>query len=58
MRKPANLWRITKNTAIRITPGRSEEYCPEERAIPYYYKIDEAHPIYEYWNYNLSLIHI
>ena len=53
MIKPVNMWRITKNTAIRITPGRSEEYCPEERAIPYYYKIDAAHPIYEYWNYYL-----
>ena len=50
---PSNLWRITRNTDIRITPGRSEEYCLEERAIPYYYKIDASHPIYEYWNYNL-----
>ncbi len=53
MVKPVNLWRITKNTPIRITPGKSEEHNQEERAIPYYYKIDAAHPIYEYWNYSL-----
>jgi len=53
MVKPVNLWRITQNQAIRITPGRSEEYTLEERAIPYYYKIDTTHPIYEYWNYSL-----
>ena len=50
---PANLWRITRNTDIRITPGRSEEHCLEVRAIPYYYKIDASHPIYEFWNYSL-----
>ncbi|MEI7830110.1 MAG: hypothetical protein WCI31_10085 [Prolixibacteraceae bacterium] len=53
MIKPVNLWRITKSQDIRITPGRSEEYALEERAIPYYYKIDASHPIYEYWNYSL-----
>lgn len=53
MVKPSNLWQITRNTAIRITPGRSEEHCQEERAIPYYFKVDAAHPIYEYWNYRL-----
>ncbi|MEK7718147.1 MAG: hypothetical protein AAB347_00830, partial [Bacteroidota bacterium] len=53
MVKPVNLWRITQNQAIRVTPGRSEEYTLEERAIPYYYKIDAAHPIYEFWNFSL-----
>ncbi|MCK9414046.1 MAG: hypothetical protein M0Q53_17220 [Prolixibacteraceae bacterium] len=53
MVKPVNLWRITQNQAIRVTPGRSEEYTQEERAIPYYYKIDASHPIYEYWNFCL-----
>jgi hypothetical protein len=53
MIKPLNLWRITKSQEIRITPGRSEEYALEERAIPYYYKIDASHPIYEFWNYSL-----
>ncbi len=53
MVKPVNLWRITKSQEIRITPGRSEEYPLEARAIPYYYKIDASHPIYEYWNYSL-----
>ena len=53
MIKPTNLWRITQNQPIRITPGRSEEYTLEERAIPYYYKIDTSHPIFEYWNYSL-----
>lgn len=53
MFKPVNLRRLTKSQEIRITPGRSEEYALEERAIPYYYKIDASHPIYEYWNYSL-----
>ncbi len=53
MIKPSNLWKITKNTEIRITPGRSEEHDQEERAIPYYFKVDAAHPIYEFWNYRL-----
>jgi hypothetical protein len=53
MVRPANLWKITKNTEIRITPGRSEEHSQEERAIPYYFKVDAAHPIYDYWNYHL-----
>jgi hypothetical protein len=38
---------------IRITPSRSEE-CPlEERAIPYYYQVNEAYPIHKSWNYRL-----
>ena len=39
---------------IRITPGMSEEHCPETRAIPYYYKIDKlTPPIQASWNYQL-----
>jgi len=42
------------SAAIRITPSRFEDRPLEERAIPYYYRIDAAYPVHKAWNYRLS----
>ncbi|NVO21497.1 MAG: hypothetical protein HXX13_17480 [Bacteroidetes bacterium] len=42
------------NLPIRITPGMSESYPLEERAIPYYYAIDRTLRVPRTWNYDLS----
>ena len=44
---------IPNNTDIRITPSLFEDHALEERAIPYYYRVDENCPIHENWNYRL-----
>ena len=36
---------------IRITPSLFEDQPLEERAIPYYYQVNETNPIYKSWNY-------
>jgi hypothetical protein len=41
-------------TAIRITPSMTEEIPLEERAIPFYYQLDQSKPIHQNWNYRLS----
>ncbi len=40
-------------TPIRITPSLFEDQPLEERAIPYYYQVNQSNPIYRKWNYNL-----
>ena len=40
-------------TPIRLTPSLFAERPLEERAIPYYYRVDAAAPIYKSWNYRL-----
>ena len=42
-----------EGAAIRITPGMSEERPLEERAIPYYYRVDTRNPVHKNWNYRL-----
>ncbi|MGX2040183.1 hypothetical protein ACWJKU_08620 [Methylocaldum sp. MU1018] len=44
----------TGSAAIRITPSRFEDRPLEERAIPYYYRIDAANPVHKVWNYRLN----
>ena len=39
--------------SVRITPSLSDEQPLEERAIPYYYRIDSANPIQQSWNFQL-----
>ncbi len=39
---------------IRITPSLFEDQPLEERAIPYYYQVNETNPIHKSWNYFLS----
>jgi hypothetical protein len=39
---------------IRITPSRSEEHSLEERAIPFYYEVNESFPIYRSWSHELT----
>jgi len=38
---------------IRITPSLFEDQPLEERAIPYYYPVNETTPIHKSWNYRL-----
>lgn len=40
-------------TTVRITPSMFEDRPLEERAIPYYYRVDAKHPIERSWNYYL-----
>ncbi len=40
---------------IRITPSNFSEQPLEERAIPYYYRVDSAPPIHKSWNYRLHV---
>src|SRR6185436_6159954 len=40
-------------SVIRITPSLFEEACLEERAIPYYYRLNTENPIYRSWNHRL-----
>ena len=40
---------------IRITPSLFEDQPLEERAIPYYYQVNQTnHPIHQHWNYSLT----
>ncbi|WP_310601225.1 hypothetical protein [Desulfobulbus sp.] len=41
------------DAAIRITPSRSEEAPLEERAIPWYYRVNTTIPIHLQWNFRL-----
>lgn len=36
---------------IRITPSRYGYYPLSRKAMPYYYQIDPAHPLWQYWDY-------
>lgn len=38
---------------IRITPSLFEDQPLEERAIPYYYRVNTTNPIHKSWNYRL-----
>ncbi|MBA3962676.1 MAG: hypothetical protein H0X40_12350 [Chthoniobacterales bacterium] len=40
-------------STLRITPSAGSECSLEKRAIPYYYQVDEAHPIQNSWSYQL-----
>ncbi|MEQ1353489.1 MAG: hypothetical protein ABLT11_05690, partial [Candidatus Acidiferrum sp.] len=42
-----------KTDVIRITPSRFENDRLEERAIPYYYVVNETNPIQQAWSYRL-----
>ena len=42
------------DAAIRVTPSLFEEQPLEERAIPYYYQVNETNPIHKSWNYSLT----
>jgi hypothetical protein len=44
---------LPKTSVIKITPSSFEETPLEERAIPFYYKMDANHPIEQSWNYRL-----
>jgi hypothetical protein len=39
---------------IRITPSRGEDRSLEERAIPYYYEVDDARPLHRAWSWALT----
>jgi hypothetical protein len=39
---------------IRITPSRGEVHSLEERAIPFYYEVDDKLPIYRAWSHALT----
>lgn len=39
---------------IRVTPSFTEERSLEDRAIPYYYSVNTAHPVHKSWNFDLS----
>lgn len=44
----------TSSHEIRITPSLFEDQPLEERAIPYYYQVNETNPIDKSWNYLLT----
>lgn len=41
-------------TTIRLTPSSTEERSLEERAIPYYYGVNDSYPVQRSWNFALS----
>lgn len=42
------------DTALRITPSLAERWPLEDRAIPWYYRIDEGRTLPVAWNYRLA----